>query len=98
MKWTWAIAILLLVGVIAAFAFIPAFSHIPRFLLPTIFVVIARILIKQYQEPSIQRHISEGGPVYSIWRAILVGLIATVLILATVFGLGLLADNFANPG
>jgi 4-amino-4-deoxy-L-arabinose transferase-like glycosyltransferase len=95
-KWTWGIAILLLAVVVVGFLFIPAFSHIPNYILPVIFVVIARMLIKRYQEPAIQKHISEGGQIYTVWRAVLVGLIATVLILGAVFGMGLLADNIPN--
>ncbi|MET0637922.1 MAG: hypothetical protein ABWZ25_17960 [Chitinophagaceae bacterium] len=81
---TWVISVAVTLGIFAAGIFIPGIERIPSFVIPLLYTFIAHILTRNYQGPLINDHISRGGPVFSNWRAVGVGLIGLVIVLSVI--------------
>jgi hypothetical protein len=53
-----------------------------------------QVLIHRFQAKQIKQHIQEGGELYPISRAVVIGLISMVMLVAVIFGLIYLLDSF----
>jgi len=89
--WIWGIVASILVIVISFL--IPDDWHIPNFVFPLIYLGIASQVTKMIQGADIKQHLSEGGAVYSGWRAFGIGLICLVIMIAILLATMLLTSH-----
>lgn len=79
--------------IIAAAFLIPGIENIPTYIIPVTYTLIAQYLVKQYQGNAVEMHIKNGGPTYTVWRAVWIGLVGAVIFLGIAFLFLLLTDN-----
>jgi len=81
---TWVYTILVSILIFGIVLFVPGLEKVPSYIIPIAYGGIAGYLVRRMQGEKIKTHTSNGGQIYSIWRALLVsviGLIITVGIL-----------------
>ena len=81
-KTTWIVAIVATIIIFGGIMLIPNMEKVPNYLIPLIYTLIARFLIQKYQGAAIKNHIDTGGQTYSTWRAVWIGLVGLVVVLA----------------
>jgi hypothetical protein len=81
-RMTWIISIAAFILILAAAFLLPAMPKVPNYIIPIIYAAIARILAKKYQGDAINQHIETGGLTFSTWRAVWIGLVGTVVLIA----------------
>jgi hypothetical protein len=91
--YAWLTAFVLLC-LAAATSFVAAFDAVPPYVFTLLFLLIVQVLVHRFQAKQIRQHIEEGGAVYPVWRAVVIGLIGLVILLAFLFGLFYLLDSF----
>jgi hypothetical protein len=91
-RYAWMIAIFLLVAAMVT-TLLPGFERIPNFIYLLTFLFIVQMLIHRFQAKQIRHHIQEGGQLYPVSRAIVVGLIFMVGLVVIILGLAYLLDN-----
>jgi hypothetical protein len=98
-KNTWVIAIAATLVVLGAVFFIPGIEKIPNYIIPFIYTAIARQLVMRQQGNAIKAHVESGGQMYSVWRAVWIGLVGTLMLIALVVILMFVADRniFLTP-
>lgn len=84
--WLWAIVFFIVLVVLAV--------TVPQSVPPIVFAAVnagvAHLFVQRYQSTRIKAHLEAGGPVYKTWRAALIGLVCSgVLILLILIGLSL---------
>jgi len=92
-KSAWVIAIIATIVIFGAIFLIPNIEQIPGYLIPLIYTGIAQYLIQKYQGAAVKEHIEKGGQTYSIWRAVFIGLIGLVILVAIFFVVILLTNK-----
>ncbi|MDP4203179.1 MAG: hypothetical protein Q8861_10815 [Bacteroidota bacterium] len=92
-KKTWIFAILATVIIFGGIFLIPDLEKIPRQLIPLIYTAIAYFIVQHYQGEKIKTYIKDGGLSYKWWRALLIGLIGTVITILPIFGIAYLSDT-----
>jgi|SRR6185437_7013775 hypothetical protein len=83
-KTAWIVAIIATILICSMVFLMPGIQNVPRILIPLIYTGIAQFVIYKYQGDSIKRHIAEGGKIYSPWRAVLIGIIGAVVLVAII--------------
>jgi hypothetical protein len=78
-KKTWKVGIVLCILFFAAVFIIKPSVKAPNFLIPLISILIGTAIMQSWQGEDIKHHIEQGGPVYSIWRALLIGIISLII-------------------
>lgn len=91
-KTTWMIAIIATVLLFVIAWFLP--EKTPPYLLPIPYTVGAYYLAQNLQGAKIKAHIAAGGQTWSIWRAVVAGLVGFVIIVAIVFAAFILMDQY----
>jgi hypothetical protein len=91
----WLIAILATVVIFGGIFLIPGIDKVPRYVIPLAYTLIAQYLVKTYQGPAIITHVEQGGQTYSVWRAVWIGLVGLVILLALLFVVVLMVDKDA---
>ncbi|MES1222380.1 MAG: hypothetical protein ABUT20_43200, partial [Bacteroidota bacterium] len=86
-------AIIATIAIIGIIFFVPVLEKIPNFVIPLIYTTIAQFIIQKFQGDAIKAHIAKGGQVYSIWRAVLIGLIGVAVLIALVAVFMFLTDK-----
>lgn len=84
-KKTWIIAIIATIIIFGGVFLIPGIEKIPNYLIPLIYTGIASYLVQHFQGKQIKSHVEQGGQLYSIWRAVLAGVIGLAIIIAIIF-------------
>jgi len=92
-KSAWTIAIIATIVIFGGLFLIPNIEEIPRYIIPLIYSGIAQYLIQKYQGAAVKEHIEKGGQTYSIWRAVFIGLIGLVILVAIFFVVILLTNK-----
>lgn len=92
-KRTWIFAILATVIIFGGIFLIPDIEKIPRQLIPFVYTTIAYFLVQHYQDEKIKAYIKNGGFSYKWWRAVIIGLIGTVITLLPIFVIAYLSDT-----
>lgn len=92
-KITWTIAIVATIVVFGAAFWVPDIEKLPRYILPLIYSAITQMLIQKYQGSLIKAHIENGGQTYSVWRAVWIGLVGLVALMAIIFAILLFANR-----
>jgi hypothetical protein len=91
-KTTWVITVLATIAIFAGVFLIPNIEKIPNYLIPLIYTAIAQFIIRQVQGNLIKEHIAKGVQVYSIWRALLIGLVGLAITVAIFLLINLFVD------
>ena len=86
-KATWAIGVAATVTIFWIAYSIPSNIKIPNFLIPLVYSVIAQNLVKHFQGKEIKAHLASGGQVYSVWHAVLAGLVGLIILLVIILGM-----------
>jgi hypothetical protein len=82
---TWVVAIIATLVIFGIVFYIPGVQKIPNYIIPLIYTGIAQFLVQRYQGYAIKEHIEKGGQMYSAWRAVWIGLIGTLILVALVY-------------
>jgi hypothetical protein len=91
-RYAWIVAVFLLV-IAMAISLVPRLERIPSFIYVLLFLFIVQLLVHRFQAKQIRQHIQEGGQLYPVSRAIIVGLIFMVALVVVIFGSAYLLDN-----
>lgn len=92
-KTAWLIGIISTIVIIGMVFFIPNIEKIPSYIIPLIYAGIAQFLVQKNQGSAIKSHIDNGGQVYSVWRAVWIGLVGAVILFGIVFAILLLTNE-----
>jgi hypothetical protein len=90
---TWFIAIGATIVIFGGIFLIPGIEKIPNIIIPLIYTAIAQMLIRRYQGAAIKAHIEAGGQTFSIWRAVWIGLVGVLILVAILLVILLLTDK-----
>ena len=91
---TWIIAVLATISSFALAYFVPAIAQLPRVAMPVVTAGIANVLVITYQRNNITIHISNGGEVYSNWRAFGISMIIAIPLALIAVGAMFLATRY----
>jgi uncharacterized integral membrane protein len=89
---TWIITIGIMLLLVVS-VFIPAADAIPGFVYSLLFCCTAHFAARKYQGSSIALHQTNGGRLYTTWRAVLTGLVFMVLMIGLILALFYLQDR-----
>lgn len=89
---TWGLAILAVV-LVAATVFVPALDKIPAVVFSFLFCLAAHKAVRIYQGAALDFHREQGGLFYATFRAVVVGLVGLLLLMAFWFAITLLASQ-----
>ena len=92
-KTTWIIAICATVVIFGGVFLIPIMEKIPNYIIPLIYTAIAQFLVQKFQGAAIKTHIETGGQTFSTWRAVWIGLVGLVILVAIIFSIILLTNK-----
>jgi len=93
---TWLITILATVVIFIIAWFLPV--SFPPYILPIAYTVGTYYLVQNLQGKKIKAHVTAGGEIWSMGRAILIGLAGLIIIFAIVFSAFILMDrSFTAP-
>lgn len=81
---TWKYAIATTIVMFAIAFLIPCIEKVPVYLAPLIYTGIASDLFKHLQENQIISHKEKGGQVYSVWRAVFIGIAGLIIMLGII--------------
>ena len=90
---TWIIAILATIAILAAALFIPGLEKVPPYILPLVYTGIAQLIVQRLQGSSIKLHDEKGGSFFSVWRAVLIGIIGVAITIALAVVVLLVTDK-----
>lgn len=92
---TWFITLSVLLLVFGS-VLVPAFDALPGIAYSLVFCLSAHYLARKFQGNQLYQHQASGGDFHGTGRAIAVGFISLLLMLAFIVGLNFLADNAGN--
>jgi hypothetical protein len=90
-KTTWIMAVSATVLIFAAIILVPNMDKVPSYIIPIFYTLITRYLIQKYQGDEIKKHVDAGGPTFSSWRAVWMGLVGAVVLVVALIAFMLLA-------
>jgi hypothetical protein len=96
-KKTWFIGILALLLFMTLGSLIPDTWKIPTLVFPLIFLSVGAAIMHWVQGDEIKFHTDNGGPVYSLWRAVGVGTVCLLVMLAFLFLVVLIMNKGFKP-
>jgi hypothetical protein len=91
-KTAWTIAIIT-TAIIGGTLFIPGIDKIPNVTIPLIYTWITRYLVQKYQGASIKAHMESGGQLFSPWRAVWIGLVGLIVLMAIILAILMLVNK-----
>jgi hypothetical protein len=83
---TWIITIIGTLAVIGLAYFLPEGLNNRRLLIPLIYILLTRMVVRQYQSKAILEHVNAGGPMFNGWKGVLAGLIGCAIMVAIIVG------------
>jgi hypothetical protein len=92
-KNAWFVAIIATVVIFGVVFYIPGVQKLPNYIIPLIYTGIAQYLVQRFQGNAIKEHIAQGGQIYSVWRAVWIGLIGLLILLALIFAFILMTNR-----
>ncbi len=92
-KASWIISISATIAIIGGIFLIPNMEKVPNFIIPLIYTGIAQFLVQKFQGTAIKAHIAAGGETFSTWRAVWIGLIGLIILLAIIFAFVFLTNR-----
>jgi FtsH-binding integral membrane protein len=78
-KKTWIIGIFLCIAFLVAVFLLSATNKTPNIIVPLICILVGTAIMQTWQGAEIKQHVDSGGLVYSMWRALLIGIIGLVI-------------------
>lgn len=84
---SWIIAIVATIVIFGALLLVPQVQNVPRYVIPICYTAIAQFMAQKYQRESLKKHLAAGGRLYSNWRAVWIGLIGLLILVALLFGM-----------
>ena len=82
---TWLIAIVVTIVIFGGVFLIPGIEKIPNYIIPLAYTLVAQLLIQRFQGAAVKAQIAAGGQTYTAWRAVWIGLVGLVILLAIIF-------------
>jgi hypothetical protein len=92
---TWIIAILATIAIFSAALLIPGVQKLPPWVIPLIYTAIAQLIVQRFQGVALKRHEEKGGSFFSVWRAVLAGIISVAITIAVAVVVLLATDKEA---
>ncbi|HEY4936807.1 MAG TPA: hypothetical protein VII44_09510 [Puia sp.] len=93
-KKTWIIGIGLCIVFLISVFLLSATSKTPNFIVPLICILVGTAIMQSWQGTDIKQHVDSGGNVYSMWRALLVGIIGLIITMVFLIIILFLAMTF----
>jgi len=91
---TWVIAVIATILIFSGAFLMADAEKSPRYLIPIIYSAIAYLIAQRCQSKSISHHISVGGLMFSVWRALGISLVGAVITVLPLFIVALsIQDN-----
>lgn len=82
---TWIISVVALLMLIGLAAFTSSVERFPKFIFPLVYAWGTFLLVQKFQGEQMKEHFATGGKTFTIWRALLAGLICLAVTLAVIF-------------
>ncbi|QEM07614.1 hypothetical protein DIU31_030465 [Mucilaginibacter rubeus] len=82
---TWIIAVVALIAIIGLAVITSNTERFPRFIFPLAYAWGTFLLVQKFQGEQMKEHFATGGEIFTIWRALLAGLICLIVTLAAIF-------------
>ncbi|MFS2189575.1 hypothetical protein ACCC92_23060 [Mucilaginibacter sp. Mucisp84] len=82
---TWIIAVVALIAIIGLAVITSNTERFPRFIFPLAYAWGTFLLVQKFQGEQMKEHFAAGGKTFTIWRALLAGLICLIVTLAAIF-------------
>jgi hypothetical protein len=82
---TWIIAILVTIIILGVVFLIPNIEKIPPYIIPIFYGLLAQYLAQKFQGTAIKSHVERGAPLYSVWRAVWIGLVGCAILVGIIF-------------
>jgi hypothetical protein len=86
-KMAWVYSIIATIVIFGGIFLVPDSVKIPRIIIPLIYSWLTYLIVQQLQGAQIKTHFTAGGQAYTIWRALLIALIGTIITVAVIFGI-----------
>lgn len=96
-KAAWVISIISTFALFAVIFFVPGIENVPRYIIPIAYALIARYLVQKLQGSDIKKHIENGGQTYTVWRAVWIGFVGVIILLALLIGVLLIINKGEWP-
>jgi ABC-type Fe3+ transport system permease subunit len=93
-KKTWIIGICLCIVFLVAVFLLSTTSKTPNIIVPLICILVGTAIMQTWQGAEIKQHIDSGGLIYSMWRALLIGIIGLVITMILILFILFLAITF----
>jgi hypothetical protein len=93
-KRTWVIGIGLCLVFLTGVFLLSTIHKTPDILVPLLCILIGSAIMQTYQGADISLHVDAGGHVYSMWRAVIIGIIGLVVTIFIVLIFLFLATTF----
>lgn len=81
----WIVSAVALIAIVALAAFTSSVERFPKFVFPLAYAWGTFLLVQKLQGEQMKAHFATGGKAFTIWRALLAGLICLLVTLAVVF-------------
>jgi hypothetical protein len=81
---TWIISAGALIAIVALAAFTSSIERFPKVVFPLVYAWGTFLLVQKFQGEQMKEHFAAGGKTFTIWRALLAGLICLVVTLAVI--------------
>ena len=78
-KKIWIVGVLLCLLFFSSIFLIPASYRQQNIILPLICIFIGTAIMQSWQGTDISNHVNSGGAIYSMWRALLIGIISLAI-------------------
>ncbi|MFC0515899.1 hypothetical protein ACFFGT_16875 [Mucilaginibacter angelicae] len=82
---TWIISAGALIAIVVLAAFTSSIERFPKVVFPLAYAWGTFLLVQKFQGEQMREHFAAGGKTFTIWRALLAGLICLVVTLAVIF-------------
>ncbi len=89
---TWLYAILTTIVVFIIAFFLP--ENIPKYILPFAYSIATFYLVQNLQGEKIRAHRDAGGQIWSVWRAVLAGIIGGIILIAIYITVFFLVEKY----
>jgi FtsH-binding integral membrane protein len=93
-KRTWIIGFCLCIVFLVAVFLLSTTNKTPNIIVPLICILVGTAIMQTWQGADIKKHVDSGGLVYSLWRALLIGIIGLIITTAIILFVSFLAMTF----
>jgi hypothetical protein len=87
----WVYSIIITVFIFGGLSVLPNVDKIPQYVIPIVYTTLAYWYVKHLQGANIKAYIETGGQPFSIWRAIIIGLLGAIIMISFMIAISLFA-------